>query len=58
MDSASRINGREMDMSRIDAVVTEGDTEIWEVTNSRGRYHSFHVHLVHFMVLDIDGHSH
>jgi blue copper oxidase len=49
------INGREMDMGRIDQVVTAGTTEIWEVTNDHGNLHSFHPHLVHFSVLDIDG---
>jgi FtsP/CotA-like multicopper oxidase with cupredoxin domain len=51
----TQINGREMDMDRIDAVVTEGSTEIWEITNTDGFPHSFHPHLVHFAVLDIDG---
>ena len=50
-----RINGRSMDMGRIDEVVTAGATEIWEVTNDHGNAHSFHPHLVHFAVLDVDG---
>ncbi|MBN2621739.1 MAG: multicopper oxidase domain-containing protein [Acidimicrobiales bacterium] len=49
------INGRDMDMDRVDEVVTVGSTEIWEVTNEHGRPHSFHPHLVQFSVLDVDG---
>ncbi len=51
----TEINGRDMDMERIDEVVTQGTTEIWEVTNDHGNAHSFHPHLVHFAVLDVDG---
>lgn len=51
----NRINGREMDMARIDEVVTVGTTEVWEVTNAHNLPHSFHPHLVHVVVLDVDG---
>ena len=51
-----RINGKTMDMSRIDEVVIAGSTEIWEVTNPRDEiYHNFHVHGVHFEVLEVNG---
>lgn len=49
------INGRPMDLNRIDAVVRLGDTEVWEVTSSDVMAHNFHVHDVQFRVLDIDG---
>jgi FtsP/CotA-like multicopper oxidase with cupredoxin domain len=50
------INGMEMDMMRIDQVVTAGSTEIWSVRNLDQRtLHNFHVHGVSFTVLDIDG---
>ncbi len=49
------INGRTMDMSRIDFAATLDTTEIWRVTNTDGSHHSFHVHDVQFQVLDIDG---
>jgi len=50
------INGREMDMSRIDFAATVGTSEIWDVTNTDGGvHHSFHVHDVQFQILDIDG---
>lgn len=49
------INGRTMDMDRIDEVVRVGDTEIWEVTNLDLFPHNWHVHDVQFQVLDVDG---
>jgi FtsP/CotA-like multicopper oxidase with cupredoxin domain len=52
---AREINGRKMDMNRIDEVIELGSTEIWELTNAHGTPHSFHPHLVHFKVLDFDG---
>ncbi|MGQ7786851.1 multicopper oxidase family protein [Nesterenkonia sp. K-15-9-6] len=51
----NRINGRLMDMDRIDEVVTAGSTEIWEVWNSHGQPHNFHVHDVQFQVLTVGG---
>lgn len=53
--SNGRINGRTMDMGRIDEVVEVGTTEIWEITNDHGTPHSFHPHMIHFAVLDVDG---
>lgn len=50
-----QINGRRMDMGRIDEVVAEGDTEIWEVRSIVPMPHSFHVHDVQFRVLTVDG---
>lgn len=50
-----RINGAEMDMSRIDEVVEVGSTEIWTVRNGELNPHNFHVHDVQFEVLTIDG---
>jgi FtsP/CotA-like multicopper oxidase with cupredoxin domain len=49
------INGEQMDMGRIDTVVTMGSTEIWNVRNTDGQRHNFHVHDVRFQVLSIDG---
>lgn len=52
----SRINGKLMDMNRIDDIVTAGTTEIWEVSNPREEtYHNFHVHGIHFSILDVNG---
>ncbi|WP_129785123.1 multicopper oxidase family protein [Promicromonospora panici] len=50
-----KINGRSMDMGRIDEVVDEGSTEIWEVRSIVPMPHSFHVHDVQFRILSIDG---
>jgi FtsP/CotA-like multicopper oxidase with cupredoxin domain len=51
----SAINGDRMDMDRVDQVVTVDTTEIWEIRNTDGNPHSFHPHLVHFAVLDVEG---
>jgi len=53
--SGTNINGLDMDMNRIDATITAGTTEIWDVTNVDGQAHAFHVHDVQFQVLDVDG---
>jgi FtsP/CotA-like multicopper oxidase with cupredoxin domain len=49
------INGKSMDMDRVDEVVTADSTEVWEVTNQHIQPHTFHVHGVQFQVLDIGG---
>ena len=49
------INGKIMDMERMDEVVRLGDIEIWEVDNRGGQAHPFHVHLVQFQILDRNG---
>ena len=53
--SGRAINGRPMEMARIDEVVTVGETEIWEVTNADPQPHNFHVHNIQMQVVDIDG---
>jgi FtsP/CotA-like multicopper oxidase with cupredoxin domain len=59
MGSRLTINGRKMDMKRIDAKVKAGSTEIWEIVNvPTGMMevpHSFHLHGVQFQILDING---
>ncbi|MDG9726727.1 multicopper oxidase family protein [Streptomyces sp. DH41] len=50
-----RINGRQMRMDRIDAVVRKDTAEIWEVHSGDGTLHSFHVHDVQFQVLSVNG---
>lgn len=49
-----RINGREMDLSRVDEVVPAGAVEIWEVENAVYS-HNFHIHDAAFTVLEVDG---
>lgn len=51
------INDREMNMSRIDDVITAGAEEIWEVRASNFSSHNFHIHGVSFEILDVDGES-
>lgn len=53
--NGTSINGRRMDMNRIDAVVEAGSVEIWEVRNADGMPHNFHIHDVQFQVLSMDG---
>ena len=49
------INGREMDMDRIDETVVVDTTELWTVRNQDGTPHNFHVHDVQFQVVEVDG---
>lgn len=49
------INGRAMDMARVDETVTRGTTETWTVRNSDGMPHNFHVHDVQFRVVEVNG---
>ncbi|WP_208322352.1 multicopper oxidase domain-containing protein [Mumia sp. ZJ430] len=51
--SALEVNGRKMDMNRVDARVEAGSTEIWELSARDGSPHNFHVHDVQFRVLDV-----
>ncbi|MFE9890722.1 multicopper oxidase domain-containing protein [Streptomyces scopuliridis] len=48
------INGKVMDMARIDEVVTARARETW-VVESTGYIHNLHIHGVQFRLLDIDG---
>ncbi|MDF1624261.1 MAG: multicopper oxidase domain-containing protein [Pseudohongiella nitratireducens] len=50
-----RINGRMMDMNFIEASIVAGTTEIWEITNDSPMMHPFHIHKVHFQILDRNG---
>lgn len=53
------INGRKINMERIDEKIKLNDTEIWEITNSSdkmgGMSHPFHIHGVQFQILSRDG---
>lgn len=44
-----------MGMDRVDVEVPAGAVEVWVIHSSDGNPHSFHPHLVHFAVLDVDG---
>jgi FtsP/CotA-like multicopper oxidase with cupredoxin domain len=53
--SQGLINGKTMDMNRIDFSGRLGTTEIWEIENVVGMDHPFHLHGFHFQVLDRNG---
>ncbi len=52
--TAMTINGKSMDMNRIDETVKKGDTEIWRITVDDWR-HPFHVHGCSFRILSQEG---
>jgi blue copper oxidase len=49
------INGKAMDMARIDETVALDAVEVWEIRNNHGMAHPFHLHDVQFQVLSRDG---
>jgi FtsP/CotA-like multicopper oxidase with cupredoxin domain len=49
------INGKPMDMSRIDLRVPLGDIEIWEIINQSPMAHPFHIHDTQFRIIDRNG---
>ena len=53
--SQHMINGKMMDMSRVDIATRLGATEIWKVENLVGMDHPFHLHGFQFQVLDRNG---
>lgn len=48
---AFTINGRSFDPARIDALMTVGEAEAWEVFNATGMDHPFHIHGTQFQVV-------
>jgi bilirubin oxidase len=53
--SQGLINGKTMDMRRVDVSARLGTTEIWQVDNVVGMDHPFHLHGFRFQVLERDG---
>ncbi len=49
------INGRPMNINRIDNVVPVNDIEIWTIRNTMNVEHNFHIHAIHFMLLERNG---
>ena len=49
------INGRSMDMARVDVSSKVGHTEIWDVENVVGMDHPFHLHGFQFQLLSRNG---
>lgn len=52
--SAMAINGKSMDMDRIDENVRKGDTEVWRISVDDWR-HPFHIHGCSFRILSQEG---
>ena len=57
MNGHMAINGKTMDLNRIDEVVPVNQVEIWDITNSMGMPHNFHIHATHFYILQRNGSS-
>ena len=57
MEGMMGINGRSMNMNRIDERVSAGSVEIWEIKNATPIAHPFHIHGVQFRTLDRNGES-
>jgi blue copper oxidase len=55
MDEPMGINGKSMNMNRIDEKVPAGAIEIWKIVNDTPLAHPFHIHDIQFRVLDRDG---
>ncbi|HUE77377.1 MAG TPA: multicopper oxidase family protein [Longimicrobiales bacterium] len=53
--SQGRINGRTMDMARVDVRAPLGATEVWEIQNLVGMDHPFHLHGFRFQVISRNG---
>ena len=49
------INGRSMDMNRVDETVRIGTKEVWIIENPTMIPHPFHIHDVQFRILDRNG---
>ena len=49
------INGKSMELKRIDETIRLGDVEIWEISNRSPMPHPFHIHDIQFRILDRDG---
>ena len=51
MGSMFAINGKAMDMNRIDERIPVGSTEIWEIRNESMMMHPFHIHHGQFRII-------
>lgn len=50
-----KINGKTMDLNRVDETAELGATEIWEIENLVGMDHPFHLHGFQFQVIERNG---
>lgn len=57
MDGPFYFNDSLFDMMRIDYHIPLNNTEIWTLTNQTMVAHPFHIHDVHFYILDRDGNA-
>lgn len=55
MDGPFYFNGQSFDMMRVDYHIPLDNTEIWTLKDSTMVAHPFHLHDVHFFILDRDG---
>lgn len=46
-----------MDLNRIDETVYLDDIELWEITNTMGVNHNFHMHGTHFQLISRNGNT-
>jgi bilirubin oxidase len=53
--SQGLINGRMMDMNRVDVTASLGTTEIWQIENLVGMDHPFHLHGFQFQIIERNG---
>ena len=49
------VNGKVFDPERIDVRVPLGNVEEWTIRNDSDDFHVFHIHQVHFQVVEING---
>lgn len=49
------INGKPFDSSRVDQLITLGDTEEWILENPSDEWHPFHIHINPFQVIEVNG---
>ena len=46
-----------MDINHIDEYVPPEEIELWEIINTMGIGHNFHIHATHFMIVQRNGSS-
>ena len=49
------INEKQFDMDRVDTTVSLGDVEEWTIRNAADEMHTFHIHQVHFQIVEVNG---
>jgi len=49
------LDGKEVDMDRVDQVITLGTTEEWHLVNKSNEIHPFHIHINPFQVISVNG---